>query len=157
MNSDERLKLKEMIKQNNVTDYTEKIRELKHSSLLKKDIETLLHLKETYKNNIDLLNQQSSIECSFLFMYYTDIFNKIKKDEIDISILYKFLTVLKKIEDKEIDQHEGSYEVGVLLKTIYVDSALKKAEKLNTPGTEYKKPQENISWKDWKNQNNSSI
>ena len=157
MNSDERLKLKEMIKQNNVTDFTEKIRELKHSSLLKKDIETLLQLKETYKDNIDLLNQQSSIECSFLFMYYTDIFNKIKKDEIDISILYKFLTVLKKIEDKEMDQHEGSYEVGLLLKSIYVDSALKKAEKLNTPETEYKKPQENISWKDWKNQNNSSI
>jgi hypothetical protein len=39
----------------------------------------------------------------------------------------------------------------MLLKTIYVDSALKKAEKLNTPETEYKKPQENISWKDWKN------
>jgi len=155
MNSDERLKLKEMIKQNNVTDYTDKIRELKHSSLLKKDIETLLTLKETHKDNNELLSQ----ECSFLFMYYTDIFNKIKKDEIDISILYKFLTVLKKIEDKEIDQHEGSYEVGVLLKSIYVDSALKKAEKLNTNENEceYKKPQETISWKDWKNQNKSSI
>ena len=155
MNSDERLKLKEMIKQNNVTDYTDKIRELKHSSLLKKDIETLLKLKETHKDDNNLLSQ----ECSFLFMYYTDIFNKIKKDEIDISILYKFLTVLKKIEDKEIDQHEGSYEVGVLLKSIYVDSALKKAEKLNNSENEceYKKPQENISWKAWKNQNNSSI
>jgi hypothetical protein len=38
---------------------------------------------------------------------------------------------LKKIEDQEIDQHEGSYEVGMLLKKIYVDSALKKANKLN--------------------------
>jgi hypothetical protein len=153
MNSDERLKLKEMIKQNNVTDYTEKIRELKHSSLLKRDVETLLKLKETHKDNNEFLSQ----ECSFLFMYYTDIFNKIKKDEINISILYKFLTVLKKIEDNEIDQHEGSYEVGLLLKSIYVDSALKKAEKLNNNETEYKKPQENISWKDWKYQNNSSI
>ena len=96
MNSDERLKLKEMIKQNNVTDYTEKIRELKHSSLLKKDVETLLKLKETHKDDNEFLSQ----ECCFLFMYYTDIFNKIKKDEINISILYKFLTVLKKIEEE---------------------------------------------------------
>jgi hypothetical protein len=150
MNSDERLKLKEMIKQNNTVDYTERIRELKHSSLLKKDVETLIKLKDTH--DTDVLSQ----ECSFLYMYYTDIFNKIKKDEINIEILYKFLNVLKKIEDKEIDQHEGSYEVGMLLKTIYVDSALKKAEKLRTEESEYKKPQENISWKDWKNQNNSS-
>jgi hypothetical protein len=59
---------------------------------------------------------------------------------------------LKKIEDQEIDQHEGSYEVGMLLKKIYVDSALKKANKLNENAkeSEYKGAQENISWKEWK-------
>ena len=59
-----------------------------------------------------------------------DIYNKIRKDEIDMTILLKFLDVLKKIEDNELDQHEGSFEVGKLLKELYVDSALRKAEKL---------------------------
>jgi len=146
MNFDERLKLQDMIKQNNVQDHTNKIRQLKHSSLLKKDIELLLTLKNESTEN-------AMVECSFLFTYYTDLFNKIKKDEIDISILFTFLSVLKKIEDEEIDQHEGSYEVGMLLKKIYVDSALKKANKLNEnpKETEYKGAQENISWKEWKN------
>jgi hypothetical protein len=95
-------------------------------------------------------------ECFFLYTYYTDLFNKIKKDEIDVSILFTFLNVLRKIENEEIDQHEGSYEVGMLLKKIYVDSALKKADKLNenTKESEYKGAQENISWKDWKLNNN---
>jgi hypothetical protein len=145
MNFDERLKLQDMIKQNNVQDQTNKIRQLKHSSLLKKDIELLLTLKNSSTEN-------AILECSFLYTYYTDLFNKIKKDEIDISILFTFLNVLKKIEDEEIDQHEGSYEVGLLLKKIYVDSALKKANKLNenVEESEYKSAQENISWKEWK-------
>jgi len=145
MNFDERLKLQDMIKQNNVPDQTNKIRQLKHSSLLKKDIELLLTLKNSSTEN-------AILECSFLYTYYTDLFNKIKKDEIDISILFTFLNVLKKIEDEEIDQHEGSYEVGLLLKKIYVDSALKKANKLNenVEESEYKSAQENISWKEWK-------
>ena len=54
-----------------------------------------------------------------------------------------------------MDQHEGSYEVGMLLKKIYVDSALKKANKLNdNKNSEYKGAQENITWKNWKKYNN---
>jgi len=148
MNFDERLKLQDMIKQNNVQDQTSKIRELKHSSLLKKDIELLLTLK-----NESVETMMS--ECFFLYTYYTNLFNKIKKDEIDVSILFTFLNVLQKIENEEIDQHEGSYEVGMLLKKIYVDSALKKADKLNenTKDSEYKGAQETISWKEWKRNN----
>ena len=93
-------------------------------------------------------------ECSFLFTYYTDIFNKIKKDEIDLSILNRFLNVLRNIEDGEIDQHDGAFIVGTLLKELYVDSALKKADKLNE---EQSKPEEKreeplkISWREYKN------
>ena len=65
-------------------------------------------------------------ECSFLFNNYTDIYNKIKKDLIDLNILDYFLKTLKKIEDGELDQNEGSYLVGELLKKIYVDSALRR-------------------------------
>ena len=77
---------------------------------------------------------------------------------MNLEILYQFLDVLKKIEDGMVDQHEGSFMVGTLLKKIYVDSALKKAEKLdkehaadatNTPAIVREDPVE-ISWKQFK-------
>jgi len=55
----------------------------------------------------------------------------VKKDEIDLSILGRLLGVLKLIEDGKVGQHEASVEVGKLLKQIYIDSALKKSEKLD--------------------------
>jgi hypothetical protein len=77
------------------------------------------------------LTETAIRECYFLYSNYTDIFNKIKKDEIDIDILFQFLNVLEQIENGSVDQHEASFEVGTLLKKIYIDSALRKADKLN--------------------------
>jgi hypothetical protein len=48
---------------------------------------------------------------------------------------------------------EASYEVGTILKEIYIDSALKKAEKLdanNETKEEYRGPDINLSWKQYK-------
>ena len=69
--------------------------------------------------------------CQFIFNKYTDIFNKVKKDEIDLNILFKFLDVLKEIEQGNLDQHEGAYKVGNLLKEMYIDSAIRKGDKLD--------------------------
>jgi len=93
-------------------------------------------------------------ECNFLFTYYTDIYNKVKKDEIDLTILYSFFDVLQKIEDGLVDKHEGSFIVGTLLKKLYVDSALRKAAKLdeehkNEPEST-PEPPISISWKKYK-------
>jgi hypothetical protein len=94
------------------------------------------------------------VECNFLFTYYTDIYNKIRKDEIDLNILFKAFDVLKDIEDGKIDQHEGAFKFGTLLKEIYVDSALKKAEKLDAlaenTAPEYKGPQVKMTWAQFK-------
>jgi hypothetical protein len=63
------------------------------------------------------------------------------------------LDILKKIEDGQLDQHEGSFMVGSILKDIYVDSALKKAEKLDATfekAPEPKKAHVNVSWKQFK-------
>jgi hypothetical protein len=68
--------------------------------------------------------------------------------------LFKAFDVLRDIEDGKIDQHEGAFAFGTLLKQIYVDSALKKAEKLNAESgekePEYKGPQVNVSWSQYK-------
>ena len=131
MDDKARLQLQNMIKTNNVEDQTGLIRDLKHSVILKENIARVLELKKLYGSDQEKLNMECMHECSFLFNYYTDIYNKIRKDEIDLKILYRFLDVLKDIEEGTVDQHEGSFIIGTLLKELYVDSALKKADKLN--------------------------
>ena len=154
MDENQRLHLQKMIAANNVEDQTGLIRDLKHSQILRENVNNLVMLKAKYLDDADALNLEAMSECNFLFTYYTDLYNKIRKDEIDLKILFQFLDVLAKIEDGKIDQHEGSFEVGTLLKKIYVDSALRKAEKLNAETDnmepEYKGPQVEISWKQFK-------
>jgi hypothetical protein len=161
MDDNQRLHLQKMIAVNNVEDQTGLIRELKHSQVLQENVNNLIMLKAKHLDDSDALNLEAMTECNFLFTYYTDLYNKIRKDEIDLKILFQFIDVLKKIEDGQLDQHEGSYEVGLLLKKIYVDSALRKAEKLNAATgvtePEYKGPQVEISWKQFKMLNNKNL
>ena len=148
-----RLQLQKMIKVNDVEDQTGLIRELKHSHKLQADINNLIMLKAKYRNDPDRIHIEGMSDCSFLFTYYTDIYNKIRKDEIDLTILNKFLNVLRRIEDGELDQHEGAFIVGSLLKEIYVDSALRKSEKLNAAHPEEEpvvREKLEISWKQFK-------
>jgi len=156
MNEKERLQLNKMIKINNVEDQTNQIRTLKHSSILEKEIKELLILKEKYREQPEVLLNESIINCNFLYNNYTDIYNRVKKDEINIDLLFHFIHVLSQIEEGIIDQHDGSFMIGKLLKEIYIDSALKKAEKIdNEYGKEniiYEKPV-NIDWKQWKQLN----
>jgi hypothetical protein len=158
MDEKQRLHLQKMIAANNVEDQTESIRRLKHSGILRNDLNNMVLIKAKYRDEPEKLHLECMNECNFLFTYYTDIYNKVRKDEIDIHILYQFLEVLKKIEDGKLDQHEGSFQVGTLLKKIYVDSALKKAEKLDEENKiknnqEPSKPSLQINWKQFKKMN----
>ena len=154
MDDNQRLHLQKMIAANNVEDTTDLIRKLKHSHILREDVNNLVMLKAKYVNDPEQVHLEAMSECNFLFTYYTDIYNKIRKDEIDLKILYNAFDVLRDIEDGKLDQHDGAYKFGLLLKKIYVDSALKKAEKLNAQNEnvepEYKGPQVEISWSQFK-------
>jgi hypothetical protein len=153
MDDKQRLQLSNMIKVNNVEDQTDLIRQLKHSQILRNDVNNMIMLKAKYRGDDEKIYNECISECNFLFTYYTDIFNKIRKDEIDICILNKFLDVLRRIEDGELDQHEGSFTVGTLLKELYVDSALKKAEKLDEQFEKKYEPKRSeikISWNQYK-------
>lgn len=170
MNPQERLQLDKLIRANDVVDNTNSIRELKHSKPLSEDIITLLKIKKDYqrlsKSNPSQFDNICVSRCSFLFNNYTDIFNKVKKDEIDLNILFQLIHILKQIEDGKLDQHTGSYEVGKLLKSIYIDSAIKKADNINkahnhTHGNgnkDHSKPPtvKKISWSEFKAKNISS-
>ena len=153
MDDKARLQLQNMIQANNVEDQTSLIRELKHSAIFRKEIKALVDIKEKYKNEPEQINFEAMLECNFLFTYYTDLYNKVRKDELDLQILDKFITVLERIENGEMDQHEGSFLVGTILKELYIDSALKKAEKLdeqNSSSEETFVEPMNISWKQFK-------
>lgn len=151
MNSNERLQLNNMIKENNVEDCTDDIREKKHSKKIRDNVTLMI---DTMNQNGDLseadLDKLLVSKCSFLFNNYTDLFNRIKKKELALSILWDFLNTLEKIENGEMDQHMGSFEVGKILKKIYIDSALQKSNKLNSDNGEKKQPI-TISWNDFKN------
>lgn len=154
MDDNQRLHLQKMISANNVEDNTELIRQLKHSHILHDNVSALMKLKTTYPDDADRVHFEGMSECNFLFTYYTDLYNKIRKDEIELPILFDAIQVLRDIEDGKLDQHEGAFAFGTLLKKMYVDSALKKADKLNEgkpePSQEYKGPQETMSWADFK-------
>lgn len=161
----ERLNLDKMVKASNAEDNTEKIRDLKHSSLIEADVQELLNLKSKYKrlsqSNPSQFDTMCENKCSFLFSNYTQIYNKVKKDNINLNLLAHFIVTLRKVENSEINQHEASVMIGKVLKEMYVDSALKEGTKLDNKNKKsvksVKKPTntfKNISYKDFKALNN---
>lgn len=160
MDEKQRLQLANMIKANDTSDQTELIRSVKHSQLIRTEVNNLIMIKAKYRGDDEKIYQEGVDECNFLFTYYTDIFNKVRKDEIEIGILNKFLDVLRRIEEGELDQHEGSFLVGTILKELYVDSALKKSKKMDDlyekDKVEQKQPEINISWKQFKKIQNTN-
>jgi hypothetical protein len=160
MTANDRLKLQEMIKVNDVENNTEVIRKTKHSSLIRLNVELLEKLKqenhEMYKNNFSQFDNIAIDQCNFLFMKYTDLYNKLIKNELNLEILYKFLDALEMIEKGDVDQHEASVKVGAYLKELYVDSALKKEKKLDDKFKESQSQDPNpeepisISWSEYK-------
>ena len=158
MDQEERLNLKKLISQNDYVDNTQHIRAVKHSNLIRDDVLKMQNLKKKHararKNEPERFSNLCQSQCTFLFSNYTDIYNKIYKDELDLNIMSNLLDVLKHIEDGKVDQHEGSVMVGKVLKELYVDSALKRCDNINNelaPTEEHvfaeAKP---ISWKQFK-------
>lgn len=155
LTNDERLNLKKMINESECGDNTDNIRRLKHSVLMRDDIRKLDTLKNTHgdmkANNNDDFVLLCQNECKFLYANYTDIFNKLVKDELDLTIMTKLLTVLKLIEDSKVDQHEGSVMVGKVLKELYVDSATKRLDNLDKEhDKELMSEGKPVSWKQFK-------
>ena len=164
LDNQQKLDLANMIKANDTEDCTEEIRSKKQSSLIRDNVKQMVYLKQKYPriaaNNPSEFDSLCVKHCSFLFNNYTDLYNKIKNDTLDLNILDKFLNILKKIEDGELSQHEGSYLVGKHLKELYIDSAMRNQEKNEAKDRRKKVPkkppgvgnekEKKISYKDFK-------
>ena len=157
MNNTDRLQLEKMIQANDVEDCTSEIRKKKHSKKIRDDVTTMIDMKKKYERlsqtNPQQFEQMLVSKCSFLFNNYTDIYNRVKKEELNLSTLWELLNVLERIENEDLDQHTGAYEVGTLLKKMYIDGALKKSENLDKKsGKKIKKPDsvKKITWQEYK-------
>jgi len=136
---------------NEFVDKTEQIRESKNSSKLRENIVNFLRIK---KENPGLSKKDLEplilAECHFLFYEYMELYNLLLKEDMEPTILFQLLDVLKDIEDGLCDQTEGSVRVGTLLKEIYIDQKLSETRKRDALySTEPIKPKD-IHWKDYK-------
>ena len=148
MNPNEVLKLNDMIKEGDCVDNTETIRQLKHSVLITQNLNSILRIKKNYADvDLKTLDDECLKECRFLFDNYTSIYNKLIRDQIDLKVFYKFLFYLKKIEDCELTFYQASYEIGMLLKNMYVDPIIDKDKEI--------KKCRNIDWNEYKKLNQS--
>ena len=158
LSNEERLNLKKMMSEMDYQDNTSTIRRLKHSTKIRDDIRKIENLKREYSiMRADLPEQFFNIvhtECRFLYDNYIDIFTRVMKNEIDMVIMSKLLIVLKLIEDGQMDQEDGSVRIGRLLKDLYLDSAVKRADNLDIEHAGEKGPPNTgitVSWKNYKN------
>ena len=104
MDPSERLNLQRMIKENDVEETTDLIRNVKHSNQIRENVKILEKLRnenpEMVINNPDDFDDMCIFHCGFLFNHYTDIYNKVKKNELDMD------SALRKA-DKLDDQHKS--------------------------------------------------
>lgn len=149
ISNDERVNLQKLVGQFESEDNTEHIRQLKHSHKIRKDIEQIQRFKQ--ENGSTITMEQGMDVAPFLYSNYTDIFHRIIKGDLNLEIMDKVLSILGLIENGQVDQHEGSVLVGRLLKELYLDSAVRRADRLDEENPK-EAPLEgkSVSWKEFK-------
>lgn len=100
----------------NNTQDTRPIKELVQEILDYKNHPSVLRVKST---NINMYNFMMEQKFNDFNLNYPILFRTIIKDE-DLTILYKMIDMIKKIENKEIEKFEGEVELGKMLADKYV-------------------------------------
>ena len=150
-----RLNFDKMLKESGAEDNTEKIRKLKHSDKIREQVTNMVEIQTKYSRLGNKgINKMIELKCNWLFTNYTNLYNKLKKKQLDLQILDRFLSTLKELEDGEVDQHEASVKIGQVLKEMYIDSALKTEKQYEAKNKKhkkkYKKPEKKITWEEYK-------
>ena len=153
-----RLNFDKMLKESGASDNTNKIRQLKHSDKIREQVTLMMEIKKKYpKLKKETKDRMIESKCTWLWKNYMNIYNKLKKDELNLNILHNFLSTLKQIEDGELDQHDASVKIGKILKELYVDSAMQQQKKREDAEKKRKKrkgnPVKKLSWNEYKKMN----
>jgi hypothetical protein len=137
--------LHELIKQQNTVDTTEHIRSARVSPKLKEEVMRIQALNQRSRlaamqagrndgGELDAISltevhMDAMIECPLLHQVYPDLYHKVRKEVVNMDLLFQFLEVLRRVEDGELSQHDGAVCVGETLKEVYIDSHLRETEK----------------------------
>ena len=153
-----RLNFDKMLKESGASDNTIKIRQLKHSDKIREQVTLMMEIKKKYpKLKKETKDRMIESKCMWLWENYMNIYNKLKKDQLNLSILHNFLSTLKQIEEGELDQHDASVKIGKILKELYVDSAMQQQKKREDAEKKRKKrkgnPVKKLSWNEYKKMN----
>ena len=134
-------------------DNTDYLREERRSIKLRDEVLRMERLKRGYEGerSSDEFVQLCQRECSYLFMQYPLIFNKIVKDMLDLKLLFQALHTLRQIEDGFINQEEGSVLMGKLFADMYLDASRREGDLMDK---ERERPEpidgKSLSWKQFK-------
>jgi len=162
MNPSDRLDLKKLMKagEHDYVDNTDGIRRLKHSDLIAADMKKMEELKKSHASmrasSPDDFASLCQNKCSFLFNAYTDIYNRLLKDQLDVNLMLEALRTLKQVETGKINQQEGSIHMGKLFYKVFVSNAIKHEDAANIPestttSASTEKVEENkITWREYK-------
>jgi hypothetical protein len=121
--------LDRLMRDEDIEHSTDRIRELKHSPKIRDDLERLVALRKQHaRATPETFRRMALARCPFMHEHYSDILFKLIKEEADINLIFRFVDLLAAIEEGQLNQHEASFQVGTILKKIYIDSVLKRDE-----------------------------
>jgi hypothetical protein len=139
-------------------DQTMLIRQCRHSARIWQEVLAIEAIRQNSDNedNEGVDEARCQEVASFLYTYYTDLFHKVVQGDVDLTLFRRFIDVLQRIEQGELSQHDASVHVGKVLKELYVDSALRRGERLDklheqrAPPPVLVDPPEPVSYRDFK-------
>lgn len=151
MDQKQKAHLQKMIEEYGVEDTTEEIRSTQHSKILLQELYAFERFKKENKRlSNEMYNARARSMCPCMSTKYEDIFNKLVGNKLDVNILHTFILTLGKIEEGTLNQHEASFQIGGLLKKMYIDEKLKEEKKQMKKEHKITKSNESMSWNDFK-------
>ena len=147
MNQDERVTLEKLVKQYDCEETTDLVRKVKPSIKIREAMDKLVQLRNTV--DFETFQKTAHVNGAYMYENYTNIFNKFVEGELNMTIFERFIEMLERIENGELDQHEASYKIGMLLKDIYIDKHIDMKDDKN-PEDNFNTPTNNISWTEYK-------
>ena len=153
MDNQQKRQLDKLIQENNVIDNTENIRSEAKS---KKIRDCVIHIQKTkqafnFTKDFKLLDKECMKHSSYLFLNFPNIYNKLLRNQIDVEILFRFLYELSEIENGNKNQHEASFEIGKLLKEMYIDKEMEDIDQF--PMKQSQLNNKNISYSEYMKKN----
>lgn len=120
--------IQRLMKENGTIDVTDTIRSERNSKRIKQDLTAYFRYSLSHQrlkeSSPSTFQNQARVICSFLHDKFPLVLEKLISDTMDITTLMKFIRLLEMIEEGDLDQHEASFQVGLILKDMFINPAI---------------------------------